>query len=128
LLALDSAPQSDTLFLETENGDNPPLKLEKFKVVYPVTRISFKAKLDDELFLYYGNLQVPPPSYDLKLLAADKKIASLGAGEQLKKSSWFENQRPGSGGVIFWGVLALVVVVLLVIITRLLPQSPPPAA
>jgi hypothetical protein len=132
-VALDGAPQSDTLFLETENGDNPPLKLEKFTVVYPVTRILFKAKPDDELFLYYGNSQVSPPSYDLslvasQLLAADKKIASLGSWEQLKKSSWFENQRPGSGGVIFWGVLAVVVVVLLVIITRLLPQSSPPAA
>jgi hypothetical protein len=132
-LALDGAPQSDTLYLETENGDNPPLKLEKFTGVYPVTRILFKAKPDDELFLYYGNSQVSPPSYDLslvanQLLAADKKIASLGAGEQLKKSSWFENQVPGSGGVVFWGVLALVVVVLLVIITRLLPQSSPPAA
>jgi hypothetical protein len=132
-LALDGAPQSDTLFLETENGDNPPLALEEFTVVYPVTRLLFKARPDDELFLYYGNSQVPPPSYDLslvanQLLAADKKIASLGAEEQLKKSSWMENQRPGSGGVIFWGVLAVVVVVLLVIITRLLPQSPPPTA
>jgi hypothetical protein len=132
-LALDSAPQSDTLFLETENGDNPPLELEKFTVVYPATRILFKTNPDDELFLYYGNSQVSPPSYDLslvanQLLAADKKIASLGAGEQLKKSSWFENQRPGSGGLIFWGVLAVVVVVLLVIITRLLPQSLPPAS
>jgi hypothetical protein len=132
-LALDSAPQSDTLFLETENGDNPPLELGKITVFYPVTRILFKAKPDDELFLYYGNSQVSPPSYDLslvanQLLAADKKIASLGAGDQLKKSSWFENQRPRSGGMIFWGVLAVVVVVLLVLITRLLPQSPPPAA
>jgi hypothetical protein len=132
-LALDGAPQSDTLFLETENGDNPPLALEKFTVIYPVTRLLFKARPDDELFLYYGNSQVSPPSYDLslvanQLLAADKKIASLGAEEQLKKSSWMANQRPGSGGLIFWGVLAVVVVVLLVIITRLLPQSPPPAA
>jgi hypothetical protein len=132
-LALEGALQSDTLLLETENGDNPPLALEKFTAVYPVTRILFKARPDDELFLYYGNSQVPPPSYDLslvanQLLAADKKIASLGAEEQLKKSSWMANQRPGSGGLIFWGVLAVVVVVLLVIITRLLPQSPPPAA
>ena len=32
---------------------------------------------------------------------------------------------PGQGGVVFWGILALVVVVLLVIISRLLPKSPP---
>ncbi len=43
-LTLDSAPQSDTLFLETENGDNPPIELEKFTAFYPATRMLFKAK------------------------------------------------------------------------------------
>jgi len=33
----------------------------------------------------------------------------------------------GQGGVLFWGILALVVVVLLFIISRLLPKSQPPA-
>ncbi len=68
-----------------------------------------------------------PPSYDLslvagQLLAAEKKIASLSAEEQLKKSSWRENQVPGQGGVLFWGILAVVVVVLLVIISRLVAE------
>ena len=128
-LTLDSAPQSDTLFLETENGDNPPIELEKFAVFYPATRILFKAKPDDELFLYYGNPRVSSPSYDLslvanQLLAADKKITSLSGEQQLKKSSWRENEVPGQGGIVFWGILAVVVVVLLVIISRLLPKSP----
>ena len=84
-----------------------------------------------KLFLYYGNPRVPPPSYDLslvagQLLAADKTIASLVREEQLKKSSWRETQVPGQGGVLFWGILAVVVVVLLVIISRLLPKSQPP--
>ena len=43
-----------------------------------------------------------------------------------KNSSWHENQMPGQGGVLFWGILAVVVVVLLVIISRLLPNSQPP--
>ncbi|MGA9779337.1 MAG: DUF3999 family protein [Limisphaerales bacterium] len=131
-LSLDSTPQSDTLFLETENGDNPPIELAKFTAVYPVTRVLFKAKPDDELFLYYGNPRVSPPRYDLslvagQLLAADKKIAPLSAEQQLKKPSWQEYQVPGKGGVVFWGGLAVVVVVLLIIISRLLPKSPPPA-
>ena len=130
-LALGSALQGDTLFLETENGDNPPIKLEKFTTFYPATRILFKAKPDDELFLYYGNPRVSPPSYDLslvagQLLAADRKIASLSGEEQLKKSSWRETQVAGQGGALFWGILAVVVVVLLVIISRLLPKSQPP--
>jgi len=131
-VSFDGAPQSDTLFLETENGDNPPIELEKFAAFYPATRLLFKAKPDDELFLYYGNPRAASPRYDLslvagQLLAADKKIASLSGEQQLKKSSWRENEVPGQGGVVFWGILAVVVVVLLVIISRLLPKSQPPA-
>ena len=130
LLALNSPPQSDTLILETPNGDNPPIVLEKFQLFYPATRVLFKAGSDDELFLYYGNPRVATPSYDLslvagQLLSADKAIASPGAEQQLLKSSWREHELPGQGGVVFWSILALVVVVLLVIISRLLPKSPP---
>jgi hypothetical protein len=131
VLNFDSAPQSDTFFLETENGDNPPIELEKFTAFYPATRVLFKATPDDELFLYYGNPHISPPHYDLslvagELLAADKKIALLSDEQQLKKSSWRENQVPGKGSVIFWGILAVVIVVLLVIISRLLPKSQTP--
>jgi hypothetical protein len=131
-LNMDVAPNSDTLFLETENGDNPPVELERFTTSCPVTRILFKARSDDDLFLYYGNPRIGPPRYDLslvadQLLAADKKIAPPGEEQQLKKTSWQENRVPGQGGILFWGILALVVVVLLVIISKLLPKSPPPA-
>ena len=132
-LTLDGPLQSDTLFLETHNGDNPPIVLEKFQLFYPATRVLFKAGLDDELFLYYGNPRVASPRYDLslvagQLLSADKTIAAPGTEQQLRKSSWREHEIPGKGGVVFWGILALVVVVLLVIISRLLPKSPPPPA
>jgi hypothetical protein len=133
-LQLDDTPQSDTLFLETENGDNPPITLEKFTVSYPVTRLLCKAGTGDELFLYYGNPRAAAPSYDLslvagQLLAADRQTATLGGEERLGKSSWQENQTPGEGGALFWGILAVVVVGLLVIISRLLPkaEAPPPA-
>jgi hypothetical protein len=132
VLTLEGSPQSDTLFLETGNGDNPPLELEKFQFLYPATRILFKAKPGDQLYLYYGNPGVAPPRYDLslvadQLLAAGKNDVSLSSEEQLKETSWRENQAPGHGGMIFWGILAVVVVVLLIIISRLLPKSLPPA-
>jgi hypothetical protein len=132
-LTLDSPPQSDTLVLETHNGDNPSVELEKFQFFYPATRVLFKTRPDDELFLYYGNPRVASPRYDLslvagQLLSADKAIASPGTEQQLRKSSWREHEIPGQGGVVFWGILALVVVVLLIIISRLLPKSPPPPA
>jgi Protein of unknown function (DUF3999) len=131
-LPLDSVARGDTLILETENGDNPPIELEKFTAFYTATRVLFKAKADDRLFLYYGNPRISPPSYDLnlvagELLAADKAAATLGQEEQLKKSSWAESQSPGTGGIVFWGILAVVVISLLVIISRLLPKSQPPA-
>jgi hypothetical protein len=129
ILALNSPPQSDTLFLETHNGDNPPVDLEQFQLFYPATRVLFKTGPQDAVFLYYGNPQVASPRYDLslvagQLLAADRRTVSSDPEEQLRKSSWRENQIPGQGGVIFWGVLALVIVALLVIISRLLPKSP----
>jgi Protein of unknown function (DUF3999) len=130
-LVLDGSPQSDTLFLETHNGDNPPVELDKFQLFYPATRVLFKARTDDELFLYCGNPRAASPRYDLslvagQLLAADKAAASLAAGQQLGKALWREREIPGTGGVVFWGILSLVVVVLLIIISRLLPKSPPP--
>ena len=128
ILALTGSPNSDTLVLETHNGDNPPIDLEKFQAFYPATRVLFKAQPAEELLLYYGNPQTAAPRYDLslvagQLLAADQGEATLGAEEQLKKS-WGEGHRPGKGGVVFWGILAVVVVALLIIISRLLPQSP----
>jgi hypothetical protein len=129
-LNVNGPGQSDTLLLETENGDNPPIELEKFAVFYHATRLLFKARADDEFFLYYGNPRVAPPNYDLslvaeQLLAAEKKTASLAGEEQLKKASWRENHASGQGGLVFWGVLGLVVIVLLIIIARLLPKSSP---
>jgi hypothetical protein len=132
-LTLDSRPQSDTLFLETHNGDNPPILLERFHLFYPATRVLFKAGLGDEFFLYYGNPRAATPNYDLglvagQLLSANRAVAPSGTEQQLLKSSRSGHEIPGQGGVVFWGILALVVVVLLVIISRLLPKSPPPGA
>ncbi len=127
---LDSPPSSDTVVLETHNGDNPPIELEKFQAFYPATRILFKAQPADALLLYYGNRRAAAPRYDLslvagQLLAADQSEAALGGEEQLK-TSWGEGHRPGTGGIIFWGMLAVVVVALLIIISRLLPKPPTP--
>jgi Protein of unknown function (DUF3999) len=131
VLELNGPLQSDTLFLETHNGDNPPIELENFQLFHPVARVLFKAKAGEELFLYYGHPRVAPPRYDLSLVAdqlltADRTTATLSAQQQLRESSWRENQMPGKGGVVFWGILAVVVVVLLVIISRLLPKAAPP--
>jgi hypothetical protein len=128
VLVLENSPQTDTLFLETHNGDNPPLILEKFQLFYPATRAIFKARSGEGLFLFYGNPEAAAPQYDLglvagQLLAAQKTSASLAAEERLKKAPRSEGYARGQLGVLFWTVLGLVVAVLLLIISRLLPKA-----
>ena len=79
-------PAAIRLVLETHNGDNPPIELEKFQAFYPATRILFKAQPADTLLLYYGNPRAASPRYDLslvagQLLAADQAEATLAAEE-----------------------------------------------
>jgi hypothetical protein len=92
----------------------------------------FKAQPAEDILLYYGNPRANAPRYGLslvagQLLAAGKAPASPAEEEQLKKSPWTEGQA-GKGGVIFWGILALVVVVLLDVISRLLPKQTSPCS
>jgi hypothetical protein len=126
-LHLSGQPTTDTLFLVTDNGDNPPIDLANFQFYYPVSRVLLKSSSTAPINLYYGNRQIGAPSYDLslvapQLLSADKTPATLEAEEQLKKSTWAEEGPRGQGGVVFWSVLSVVVVALLFLISRLLPK------
>jgi hypothetical protein len=125
-LDVNGRVQGETLILEADNGDNPPIELSGFKAYYPVTRILFKAGPGEQVFLYYGNGRAAPPHYDLALVAGQfhetpMGAATLGAPEQLRKVP--ARGVGGRGGPIFWGILGLVVVVLLAIIARLLPKQ-----
>jgi len=127
-LTLTGRPQAETLFLETDNGDNPPIELDNFRLTYPVTQLLFKSS--EPPTLYYGNPSVPAPRYDLslvaaKLLSAEKVVATLGAEAVLKPAAWTEGDPlTGVRGGLFWGILALVVAGLIVVIVRLLPKPP----
>ena len=129
-LTITQTPLTSTLFLETDNGDNPALALANFQFYYPVTRLLFKAPATPATWLYFGNREVVAPTYDLdliapQLLAEEKTPATLGVLEVLKKSALTPaNQTTPAGSIIFWGVLGVVVVGLLVVITRLLPKTP----
>ena len=128
---LSAAPQTDTLYLETDNGDNPAIALAGAQAVYPVARLVFKAAATDSVVLYYDYAGAVPPSYDLalvadQLLASERNVAAL-IGELGAASTGAGNPFIGlRSGVLFWGALALVVVVLLVVVAKLLPK--PPAA
>lgn len=136
-LNLGSPPTTDVIFLETDDGDNPPISLSSVQASYPVARLLFKAEVAafgqekaDEISLHYGNRAVAAPRYDLALvarqiLAAEKTIAVLGAEETTGPDHTHGISLSGSrAGILFWGVLALVVVGLLVVVAKLLPKPP----
>jgi hypothetical protein len=134
MLMINTAPETDTLFLETNDRDNPAISLASFQLFYQVTRLIFKTAVTKGVALYYGNADAQFPSYDLALVASEllgteKAVASLGPEEQLKEASWREQfGTTGKGNVLLWGVLALVVAGLLIVIVRFLPKSPGPSA
>jgi hypothetical protein len=121
--------RSDTLWLETDNGDNPAIALGAVQAVHPVVRLVFKVAETDGFALAYGNKSAHAPRYDLslvavKLLTASRNIASLAAGGQTAVSGGFFAGL--NAGYLFWAALGLVVVVLLAVVAKLLPK--PPAA
>jgi hypothetical protein len=131
VIELNARPKSDTLSLETDNGDNPAIELRDFRGFYPVTRVVFKAAPDpaQPVWLYYGNPDAAAPHYDLTLVAgevlkAERDSVSPGAEENFSPKSSFAGQTlTGSSRYIFWGALALVVIVLLAIMSRVLPKQ-----
>jgi hypothetical protein len=131
VIELNARPKSDTLFLETDNGDNPAIELRDFRSYYPITRVVFKATPDpaQPVWLYYGNLDATAPRYDLSLVAgellkAERGTVAAGAEENLSpKPSLVGQTLTGSTRYIFWGALALVVIVLLAIMSRFLPKA-----
>jgi hypothetical protein len=130
VLSLAEAPATDALFLETDNGDNPPIALASISAAIPVARVFFKTDAGP-LALYYGNPDAGAPRYDLNLvatqiLAAEKNPATLEPEEPMRKRGWRASLVAGArGGVVFWGALALVVIALLALVARLLPKPPP---
>ncbi len=128
---LDAAPRSSTLFLETDNGDNPAIKLHDFHGHYPVSRVVFKTEPDftQPIWIYYGNPDAAPPHYDVALVAdqlfrAERAPATLGRQQNMdSKTERIIQTLSGSGLYIFWGVLGLVVAALLLLISRLLPKT-----
>lgn len=129
IVPLNGVPATNKLIIETDNGDNPPLALSGAQASLPVVRLLFKADAGS-LALYYGNRATVAPRYDLALmagqvLAAEKSVAGLAPAEKLHGDGWQRTMfASGRGGILFWGVLALVVAVLLAVVAKLLPKPP----
>jgi hypothetical protein len=119
--------RTGTLWIETDNGDNPAIAVGGVRVEYPVVRLVFKVAETRGYTLAYGNKSAAAPRYDLgmvssRLLTSSRNVAHLGAGET---STAARNPFAGlNGGYVFWGALALVVAVLLAVVAKLLPKPP----
>ena len=130
VIELNIAPLTDTLILETDNGDNPPIELGGFRAYFTVTRVIFEAMPDltQPTWFYYGNSDAAAPRYDVnlvagQLLSAEGVPAVLAIEENLKSiSNRVGDTLTGSARYIFWGVLGIAVVTLLLLISRLLPK------
>jgi hypothetical protein len=127
-ISLQATSQSNALFIETDNGDNPPIVLTAAQFDYPVVHLLFRSDAQP-LELYYGNDEARAPSYDLQLVAPqllneEKNSAKLSAPEAPKSEGpLFKYIK---GGALLWSSLALVVASLLFAIARLLPKPPAP--
>lgn len=124
---IDARPQGDTVFLETDNGDNAAIELHDFRGYYNATRIMFDAPTSDQIWLYYGHPDASVPHYDARLivdrlLRAQRTIAKLGPEQKLVSDRIFQTLT-GSVRYIFWAALSLVVIALLWLISRLLPSQ-----
>jgi hypothetical protein len=122
-----SAPQDETLYLEVEDGDNPPLALSRFRLQYATQRLIFKANTGRPVSLYFDNPKASSPHYDIALVADElmnstKVEAVLGSAASTSQG---QSNKSGSSFVsppwIFWYAMAAVVVVLLLVIRKLLP-------
>jgi len=131
VIEVEHPPASDTVILETDNGDNPPIELRDFRGYCPETRLIFKSPADTAtpLWLYYGNPSASAPKYDARLvtrelLASDRSAATTGPEESVNgKANVFGDTLTGSSRYIFWAILAVVVVGLLIVVARLVPKA-----
>lgn len=125
-LALSDRLRTNTLWIETDNGDNPAIALGSVQVTYPVVRLIFKTAETTGFELAYGNERAAAPSYDLSLVAGRLLTAPRHVATFESSSVTSTNRGPGGlkSGVLFWSALSLVVVVLLVAISRMLPKPP----
>ncbi len=125
-LAMSLEPQEQTaIYLRVDEGDNAPLALGKAHVELPGRRLRFFRPGPGELSLFYGDPALPPPVYDLALLApslAGAVADELPLGPETSANTG-AGGAPATGMRVFWGVLVGAVVVLFAMIALLLRRE-----
>jgi hypothetical protein len=120
-IALPATGQRE-LWLIVEEGDNAPLPVASVRLLLPSYRLRFFRLSESPLRLAYGHRSLPPPQYDLSLLAsrvmgAAASDAALDAAARPPSSDSLMSRRT------FYVLLAVAVVALLALVARLALQS-----
>jgi hypothetical protein len=125
-LALPESVDGD-LFVLIEEGDNQPLPIEKASILLPSFALRLNRPANEPLRLLYGKDGVPPPTYDLQLLAPQvmgrvAEEVTLGAEQRLGGAATASNVAALSP-TVFWAVLAVAVLVLLTMVVKLMRRE-----
>jgi hypothetical protein len=128
-VTLDLPASPETRFdLLVEEGDNAPLPLDPPRLLLPARRLRFfypEASAATPLQLLYGQPGLPPPRYDLALLAPSllgETAHEIALGPEPRHAP--EPDAAATGRKVFWGALVGAVLVLLLVLGRLLRGHP----
>jgi len=131
VLPVSDRPQGSVLQLETYDGDNLPIALERVEALCPRYRLHFKTKDAETLQLYYGNHSAAEPSYDLALVGAELLSGDSVSAQLGEQVPLLGGTQDGVGfgaylhsGWLFWASIVLVVIGLLYVLVRFLPKPP----
>jgi hypothetical protein len=100
--------------LSVDNGDDPPLKIEKVSAMQVQRRIYFDPKGANKLTLYYGDPKLNAPVYDYAKLFQEQRDAAraeVGPGMHNAAYTGRPDERPWTErhGWILWAALVAVV-------------------
>ncbi len=118
----------EVLFIETDNGDNPPIEIENVQAHHAVNVVVAKTTGTTPVFLYYGNNLAYAPRYDLQLVRAEllnseKQNVTLGT-EEVLRAELKSASNSSVGSPWLWIALGVVIIVLLWVVAKMLPASP----
>jgi hypothetical protein len=127
VMSLNTARLPEVFFIETDNGDNPPIEIEKVQAHHAVNVVVAKITDTAPVFLYYGNNLAYAPRYDLQLVRAEllnaqKQNATLGS-EEVLRAEVKSTRDISSGSPWLWISLGVVIVVLLWVVAKMLPAA-----
>lgn len=122
-------PDTSTVYLRVDEGDNEPLALATARLELPGLRVRFFRSADARLTLLYGAPTLSAPRYDLALLAptlAGAVADELALGPETTNT---KAAPPAPMGMpVFWGVLIAAVAVLLLMMGAMLRRPGAPGA